>query len=94
MRCDGDIIEIPTILACRLGIREAVCLQKLHNLLGGQQWIQKSYKDWHMHLPFMSVGAIKAHFIDLQRRGLVLYRRQWRDKYYSINYDALEKLYK
>lgn len=98
-----DTITISVFMACKLGLRKAICLQQLHSLLNkdnpdihmfeGKRWIHKKYEDWHKYLPFMSIGAIKEHFIKLQTTGLVLYRRDDKIKYYSIDYDALDKLY-
>jgi hypothetical protein len=60
-------------------------------------WVYNSYDGWKEDFPFWSVTTIKRAFLSLEKRGLVTSRqfeqreREMR-KWYTINYDRLERL--
>ena len=92
-------------LACKIGVKEALILQQLHywlekteHIIRGKKWVYNSIENWQRtNFPFYSVATVKRAFESLKKKGLVLianFNRMKNDKtlWYSINYQALEKL--
>jgi hypothetical protein len=73
-----------------------------NNIFDGRKWICKSYKQWHELLPFFAEVTIKRSFLEMEKMGLVLSRKgevvhseyHHKVKYYSIDYEVLERLLK
>lgn len=95
-------------IANTLGIKEAIVLQYLHSLFWGSRktidlipdealWIGCSHTQLSMRLCFLSQSTIARILADLERKEVIksekLNQANWdHTKYYSINYDALDRL--
>jgi hypothetical protein len=100
---DEPPLVISPTLAAVVGLSEAIILQQLHYWLrqagkerDGRLWIYNTYDTWQEQFPFWSVPTIKRTILDLQRRGLILTdafnkARMDRTKWYSLDYDALDR---
>lgn len=97
-------------LAKALGINKAIIFQELHFLLNATKtakrkynfvddcwWVYNSYDEWREdYFPWLSKGAIKRMFIELEEAGLVLSmqgvkQKSDRKKWYSIDYATWEQ---
>jgi len=91
-----------TILAERIGLREAIVLHKLDLLLNkstdegeGYKWIRKTYANWKEDFPFWSEGTIKRIFQKLEKQGYIIATTTFNDtlmdntKWYRIDYDKV-----
>src|SRR5262249_54989180 len=88
-----------------MGINKAIIFQQLHFLLSskkahkdvnaqidGKWWVYNSYPDWQNdYFTWLSIGAIKRLFLELEEDGLVLSKqgvksKADRRKWYTIDY--------
>jgi hypothetical protein len=96
-------LMISRSLAVKVGLTEAVMLQKMQFWLSssnevkeGKKWIYCSYKDWQKEVPFWSESTIKRAFKSLEETG-ILVTANWNEskldktKWYSINYEKLQE---
>lgn len=95
-------------LADAIGLNEAIVLQQVHywiennkkerrNFHRGRCWVYNSYRKWNENFPFWSERTIKKIFLDLEKQGLLISGnfnklKIDRTKWYTIDYDAFEKL--
>ena len=79
----------------------AVFLQLLHDMMqeniknGRRQCITKSYEEWHLHLPFLSIRTIKRIVYFFREIGIIITTSGHcpdRTLIYSINYKRLENV--
>jgi uncharacterized phage protein (TIGR02220 family) len=90
-------------LAVKMGLTEAVILQKVqfwlsssNNVKEGKKWIYSSYKDWQKEVPFWSESTIKRAIKLLEDVGILI-TANWNEskldktKWYSINYEKLKE---
>lgn len=99
---DYPILVLPT-LATEIGLNEAIVLQQMHYWLktsnhnyDGKRWIYNSYPKWIEQFPFWSESTIKRTITSLEKQELIFvgnYNKAGfdRTKWYSINYDTLDK---
>ena len=71
--------------------------ERTAHLIEGHWWVYNSYDGWQKDFPFWSTTTIKRAFLSLEKLKLVISRqfeqaeREMR-KWYTINYDELERL--
>lgn len=101
------LIVLPE-LACAIGLNEAIVLQQVHywiehnrkqkrNFHNGRYWVYNSYKEWQKNFPFWCERTVKTTFSKLENSGLLIsgnFNKQKMDKtkWYTIDYDALDRL--
>ena len=97
---------IPTALACKIGVVQAVLLQQLQYWLehsgkyaNGDDvlWIYNSYPKWHRQFPFWGKNTIIRGFRALEESGLIRTARfndrpSDRTLWYTIDYSAVDAL--
>ncbi len=101
---DYPLIVLPA-LAVAIGVSEAMLLQQINFLLyslegkeiGGRKWIHMTDAEWVDQFPFWSQNTLRRLLDKLEKAGLILSgvfnnlpldRTQW----YTIDYDAVDKL--
>ncbi|WP_215346473.1 DnaD domain protein [Staphylococcus aureus] len=101
---DDYPIQVLPKLAELIGLNEAIVLQQIHYWLNnskhkydGKTWIFNSYPEWQKQFPFWSERTIKRTFGSLEKQNLLHvgnYNKAGfdRTKWYSINYETLNKL--
>ena len=100
-------LQLLPSLARAVGLNEAVFLQQLHywllatpHLKDSEPWVYNTYEEWHRQLDFWSVATIRRIVGSLEERGLVKSTDRFnaskvdRTKWYTIDYDALDRLLK
>lgn len=97
-------LQVLPSLAVHIGLNEAMILQQMHYWLNnsnhkhdGKRWIYNSYPKWIEQFPFWSESTIKRTITSLEKQKLIFvgnYNKAGfdRTKWYSINYDTLNKL--
>lgn len=104
---DEQPLQVLPSLACKIGLNRATFLQQLHYWLqkpgaherDGKRWIYNTAKEWHEQFPFWTEEAIRKIVNQLREKGLIettsRYNKRRADKtlWYTINYDAVNKLY-
>lgn len=107
---EPPILVYPS-LAKTMGINKAIIFQQLHfllnatksaqtknNFVDGRWWVYNSYPQWRNdYFPWLSIGAIKRLFLELEREGLVLSKQSVkskadRRKWYAIDYARWEQI--
>lgn len=107
---EPPILVYPS-LAKTMGINKAIIFQQLHfllnatksaqtknNFVDGRWWVYNSYPQWQRdYFPWLSIGAIKRLFLELEREGLVLSKQSVkskadRRKWYAIDYTRWEQI--
>lgn len=72
--------------------------RRQYNYVEGRWWIYNTYPEWRRdHFKWLSVSAIKSIFRELEEAGLVMSMQSVKSKFdrrkwYSINYEAFERL--
>ncbi|MCE5145114.1 DnaD domain protein, partial [Staphylococcus aureus] len=101
---DDYPMQVLPKLAELIGLNEAIVLQQIHYWLNnskhkydGKTWIFNSYPEWQKQFPFWSERTIKRTFGSLEKQNLLHvgnYNKAGfdRTKWYSINYETLNKL--
>lgn len=101
---DEHPIMFHSSLAVAIGLNEAILLQKINLWLNckphdanGRSWIYNTYKSWQEQLPFFSESTVKRTLKSLEDKGIIItgnYNKLKMDrtKWYSINYEKLDKL--
>ncbi|HDR2461522.1 TPA: replication protein RepO [Enterobacter ludwigii] len=100
---EQPLLVLPS-LACEIGLNEALVLQQIHywmnsskNFFEGRYWVYNSVSEWQTQFPFWSESTTKRALAKLEKLGLVdigdFNSDAWdKTKWYSINYDTLDKL--
>lgn len=100
---DYPILVLPK-LPTEIGLNEAIILQQIHYWLNtskhhhnGKKWIYNSYPEWQKQFTFWSERTIKRTFGSLEKQNLLHvgnYNKAGfdRTKWYSVNYETLNKL--
>lgn len=93
-------------LAVAIGLNEAMILQQIHywirkseHNIDGKTWIYNSISQWREQFPFWSESTINRTIKNLIEQGLLFignYNRDRRDRtrWYSINYESLDRVVK
>lgn len=91
-------------LAVRIGLNEAIFTQQMHYWLDtqsgkeilGRRWIYNTYSEWNKQFPFWSDSTLRRTVYSLERQGILLSRTETENngirKYYSLDYDIIDKL--
>lgn len=94
-------LQVLPTLATIFGLLDALVLQQVHYWLrkskhtfDGRQWVYNSYPGWKLQFPFVSAGALKRTFLELEARGIIISGmyakdRRNRSKWYTIDYDKM-----
>ena len=97
-------LQVLPSLAKEIGLNEGIILQQIHYWLriskhyyDGLPWIYNTYDGWVEQFPFWSQSTIKRAIKSLEKQNLIYignYNKAGFDntKWYSINYESLEKL--
>lgn len=93
-------LQLLPSLALAIGLEEAIVLQELHNQINdpenynwtienGEKWIFETYEEWRkFSFPFWNTTKIQRIFLNLEKMGLVISKKQYM-KLYRIDYYAL-----
>ena len=93
-------------LACKIGLRTAHVLHQIHELcmlygkkypkldLGRNQWIQLTFNDMALEIPYISRSTIHKKIIELKDLGLLFSRKSdgKRGSFYRVNYIHVEEI--
>lgn len=92
---------LPSLASC-IGLNEALILQQVHywiqparnrNVFDNRCWVYNTYEQWKGQFPFWSKSTISRTILNLESMGVLLSRESGgRIKYYTIDYDKLEKI--
>lgn len=97
-------LQILPTLALKLGLNEAIILQQIHywlnpkfnkNQFDGRLWVYNTYEQWQQQFPFWGEKTIRRVIANLEEAKVLIsfVTRDFKKvKYYSIDYDQLEKL--
>lgn len=100
---EQPLLVLPS-LACEIGLNEALALQQIHywmnsskNFFEGRYWVYNSVSEWQTQFPFWSESTTKRALARLEKLELVdigdFNSDAWdKTKWYSINYDSLDRL--
>src|SRR5271169_5915856 len=94
--------------AVKFGVSGAVIMEHVaflvrHNNEGknssGMSWLRQSIKEFHLYLPYLSIGEIRREISKLVSNGYLLTKKLNRGKFdrtnwYSINYEKLGENWK
>lgn len=101
---EHPLLVLPS-LAKSVGLNEAIFIQQIHywlhdskHLHEGRYWTYNSIRAWLDQFPFWSARTLRRIVESLERSGLIItgnFNRDNRDRtiWYSINYDALDKMH-
>jgi len=99
-------LQVLPSLAKAIGLNEALILQQIHywlnpkhnqNLFGGRYWVYNTYEQWQVQFPFWCTRTIRSSMDRLEESGLLrtfITHKNGPVKYYTINYDILDRLQK
>ena len=94
-------LQVLPSLVLEIGLEEAIVLQELHSLIidpkyldwtieDDEKWIFNTYEKWKVcFFPFWSTTKIQRIFLNLEKMGLVISKKRYRNKKYRIDYYAL-----
>lgn len=102
---DDQPLQVLPDLAVKIGLNEAIIIQQIHYWLKkesaksikGSKWIYNSYPQWQEQFPFWSIDTIKRSIHGLEKIGVLRSGnfnkvKMDKTKWYTINYDALNRL--
>lgn len=95
-------LVISPLLACRIGLNEAIVLQQICYWIeetqagvehAGRKWVYNTIEQWNEQFPFWSPDTVKRSLTSLKKRGLVDVKqlnkaKHDRTNFYAINYDS------
>jgi len=98
-----DPLQVLPTLAEKVGLNEAIVLQQVHywlrkekNIIEGRKWTYDTYEKWQQkNFKFWSVKTVQRVFLSLEEQKLLISmqpEKRDRRKWYTIDYDRLEKL--
>lgn len=102
---ENPLMVLPT-LAVKIGLNEAILLQQVHywidprinkNYINGKFWVYNTLDKWLSQFPFWSKSTLRRTIKNLENNNLLLSTNRVikgfdQTKWYSINYDQLERL--
>jgi len=100
---DQPLIILPR-LAKVIGLNESIILQQLHywlqkrnNMIDGIPWVYNTHEEWQEQFPFWSIATIRRTLSTLENSGILVsgnynQRKFDKTKWYTINYEILEKI--
>lgn len=91
---DEPFLKVDPQIAARIGLNEALLLQRIHELSYDEhdpQWVGRSYKEWHDILPFWSFTTIVRTIRKLETGGYIRSKRiNLGEKRYVVDYERCE----
>lgn len=99
-------LQVLPTLAQTLGLNEAIVLQQVHywlsprvnnNFFEDKYWVRNTYDQWQIQFPFWGVTTIRRTVTILEDAGLLISfvtRDFKRLKYYTIDYNKLDQIFK
>jgi hypothetical protein len=107
---DSRPLVVPTELACKVGLNEAIVLQQIHywtvinekagkNFVDGAYWVYRTVEEWREEFKFWSKCTIVRIIAKLEKAGLLVSdnhnaSKVDRTKWYRINYEKLQEIEK
>jgi len=101
---NSEAIYFQDPIAMKLGLNEAVFLNKLHQLLeestlekDGYKWVRRTYTAWQIQFAIWSQRTIERVIQKLEKQGYIITSATYNDslldntKWYRIDYDKIEK---
>lgn len=102
---ENPLMVLPT-LAVKIGLNEAILLQQVHywidprinkNYINGKFWVYNTLDKWLSQFPFWSKSTLRRTIKNLEENNLLLSTNRVikgfdQTKWYSINYDQVERL--
>ena len=101
---EQPLVVIPTLAQKLNSVDKAIMLQQIHywllksgNKKDGKKWVYNTVHDWAKQFPWLTEKTVQRYLKNLEDMGLLVtanYNKAKfdRTKWYSIDYDALEKL--
>lgn len=101
---EQPLVVIPTLAKKLNSVDKAIMLQQIHywllksgNEKDGKKWVYNTVHDWAKQFPWLTEKTVQRYLKNLEDMGLLVtanYNKAKfdRTKWYSIDYDALEKL--
>lgn len=101
---EQPLVVIPTLAKKLNSVDKAIMLQQIHywllksgNKKDGKKWVYNTVHDWAKQFPWLTEKTVQRYLKNLEDMGLLVtanYNKAKfdRTKWYSIDYDALEKL--
>lgn len=101
---EQPLVVIPTLAQKLNSVDKAIMLQQIHywllksgNEKDGKKWVYNTVHDWAKQFPWLTEKTVQRYLKNLEDMGLLVtanYNKAKfdRTKWYSIDYDALEKL--
>lgn len=101
---EAPLQVLPSLAVALKNINEAIMLQQIQywlqkskNEYKGRKWIYNTISEWHEQFPWLTDRSIKARFDSLRKKGIIitanLNKNSFdRTNWYSIDYDALDKI--
>lgn len=91
-------LKIHPQTALKIGINEAIFLQRIHELSFGRgdteqgtQWVGRSYAEWQKVMPFWSLATIIRAIRKLEKAGYIRSERiNLGEKRYLLHYEMCE----
>ncbi|OYR89059.1 hypothetical protein [Lactobacillus taiwanensis] len=101
---EAPLQVLPSLAVALKNINEAIMLQQIQywlqkskNEYKGRKWIYNTINEWHEQFPWLTDRSIKARFDSLRKKGIIITANLNKNSFdhtnwYSIDYDALDKL--
>lgn len=104
---ENPIQVLPSLAKALGNVEEATILQQLQYLISGSEngrvgddgrkYIRNTYQEWLMQFPWMKLSTLRRRIKSLKDKKMILTANLSKNNYdganwYSINYDALNKL--
>lgn len=101
---EAPLQVLPSLAVALKNINEAIMLQQIQywlqkskNEYKGRKWIYNTISEWHEQFPWLTDRSIKARFDSLRKKGIIITANLNKNSFdhtnwYSIDYDALDKL--
>lgn len=104
---ESPLIVLPTLVKA-IGINSAMILQQIHyslnpehnkNFHDGRYWVYKTLSDWQKKFDFLGMTTIRKCIKDMEDSNIIYSTNLNKDKrdqtkWYSINYEEMENIYK
>ena len=87
---DEHPLQLLPILACKIGLKEAIILQQVHywlhpthnkNFYEGRLWVYNSIEEWGYQFPFWSERTLRRTLQELVDDGFVIRKNFNRNKF-------------
>lgn len=91
-------LVISPVLACRIGLNEAIVLQQICYWLedtnsgvehGGRRWVYNTIDEWNEQFPFWSSDTVKRALTSLKKSGLIYVEQLKKSQHDRTNFYAI-----